>query len=415
MTDEKKKKSPWSLLSSKLKGSPNSSPGMFSSTSKDPLKSVDEAFDEYILGDTKEEEEEATTSFNSYSLSSLLKKDKEIGEVPSIFELLFTYLLKNGLNEKEIFTKETNHINMEKVSKVIAGLENYKIKLEKFQLPVIGFVFKKFLKDLKYPVIPFDLHEQYMTLYSSEKEYYSDSNIEMLIFKIRKVNESLPSVNAAVLKRTIELLHVMVQNGTRNDTSSIQLSKIFGKLIFHPKNNIHKCFQHVMIMIRFYNDIFQNGIESKYDFKFSGPLGSEEILFVFDDSYDEIVSDSKSKSKKAGISLGSKEKISKKAVMKGTVKHKNNFTHKWHSVYLYLRVDKALVYNSKEEFKDGKKQIYSFALDGAVIEDIEDYKGHQFCFSVFAHNVDYKFEAPTNESREDWKKCFIEVMNGKFA
>jgi hypothetical protein len=414
MTDEKKK-SGWNLLSAKMRNSPSSSPKLFSSTSKDPLKSVDEAFDEYVLGDTKTEDEETTTSFNSYSLSSLLKKDKEIGEVPSMFELLFTHLMKNGLNEKEIFTKELKEIKMEKVSQVISGLENYKIKLDKFQLPIVGFVFKKFLKDLKYPVIPFDLHEQYMTLYSSEKEYYSDSNIEMLIFKIRKVNESLPSVNAAVLKKTIELLHVMVQNGTKNDTSSIQLSKIFGKLIFHPKDNVHKCFQHLMIMIRYYSDIFQDGIETKYDFKFSGPLGSEEILFVFDDSYDELVSESKSKSKKGGISLGTKEKVSKKAVMKGTVKHKNNFTHKWHSVYLYLRIDKALVYNSKEEFKDGKKQIYSFALDGAVIEDIDDYKGHQFCFSVFAHNVDYKFEAPTSESREEWKKYFIEVMNGKFA
>eukprot|EP01080_Neovahlkampfia_damariscottae_P011053 gene11053-3761_t len=405
------KLSGWSLLQTKIKNSPNSSPS-FRSTSRDPIGSVDEAFDDYVMGGVEEEASEFSTNFTASSLSNLMKKDTEPGEVPFIFDVLVSQIIKKGLYEPQLFEKEMKEKDMSKISSIIAGLENRKIKLDKYKIHQIGFTFVQFLKDLKYPVIPKDLHNEFSQIYSKDKIYWSESNIEQVVMKIRKINEKIPTVNGVVLKKTIELLYLIVKNGSKNESSSIQLSKLFGKLLFHPKQNVHHSFQFILIMIRFYEDIFQNGIEKAYDIKFFGSNPSEEILFVFDESYDEII-DEKKKTKQVGISVGfAKEKVSKKAIKRGALKHKNIFTKKWSSCYLVLRVDKVMIFHSKEDFKNGKKQITSFTLEGAVIDDVADKKDHVFCFSIFSHNVDYIFQASSNEERIEWKENLISVMNG---
>jgi hypothetical protein len=255
---------------------------------------------------------------------------------------------------------------------------------------------------LQLPIVSKHLYDKYVA--SCDRE-----SVEEII----ELNRELPIANYLVLKKTIEMLYLTKENGAENEVNSVKLATIFGELIMRPKDKKsqpHQPKQCCLFLIQNFVEVFKIQEEDKKLWPTLKGLSDDEP-----DEYKfpiEIESNSNGKSFKL-VNIARSETVDKSVKFKGDIVMKNNFTKKWKPCYVILRQDKMIVYNSKEDFKNGKTHIVSLFMEYAVVED-EEVKDHKYTFSIFSRTARYYFECDSLKKKKKWMDTISEHINSKY-
>eukprot|EP01080_Neovahlkampfia_damariscottae_P010286 gene10286-2703_t len=306
------------------------------------------------------------------TLQNILQLPGENKEIPKIVDLITSYINKYCLNENFLFFNDSSRLECDNLIEEIED-DISKFDPRKYSVNILCTVFKRFLFSLQLPVISKHLFDKYV-------DYSDEENVE----QIKELNRELPNVNYLVLRKTIEMLYFIKENGEKNDMNSIKLASIFGDLILRGKKNEsrHKLKQSCLFLIQNFIEIFNVTEDEKKIWPLlSGVADDEPDEYRFPIENENLNLQNQKSFKLINIGIGDVD-IDKTVKFKGEILMKNNFTKKWKSVYIILRQDKLVVFNSKDDWKNGRNHILSLFMEYAVVEDEEDVKDRQFCFSV---------------------------------
>lgn len=364
-------------------------------------------------------EEKKKTNYFGVSLTSIMRMEGEDKNIPRILIAITSHLRYEASRDTEMFREHPSELEISKfVKECNDSIERVFLLRIKHSNTVVADTLVKFLAELPYPLIGEDYYNTFLSY------AFNDKALDSLVKEIHNLNK----LNSEVLRCIMETLYILYQGGKVNGLTSPLLASIFGPLIFKQKNPDyqlrHKECQLCLTFIRNYPYIFKMTEQEKrfcdkcYNGSFPGPLEEEINKYQFKElSEDEIkVLKKKDSSKKlepttSSVSLGIVRK-KKKQVKKGVIKYKISNT-KWKDIFIILRTDKLVFFNSKQDWKDGVKQFQSLFFKYGVVEK-EEVKDHSYCFSLFCNNLTHYFECKDEEERQDWMRKIVDTINGKY-
>jgi len=138
--------------------------------------------------------------------------------VPLIITQIVLHLQQKGLNVKGLFSTNTSD------SRILELREQFEagelVDLTKQTPEVCGGILKKYLEELKEPIIPFTEETTFLECWKEKDESLRTAEVK------RSIHE-LPIPNQETLKVLISLFHKLQHNTTTNELSSSNLASIF--------------------------------------------------------------------------------------------------------------------------------------------------------------------------------------------
>ena len=163
-------------------------------------------------------------------------------ETPLVFQLLAGYFMSNeaNLGTEGIFRVTGSDIKVRELE-VHMSQGNYSF-LTKVKSPhTVTNYWKRLLREMKEPLIPFDLYEHFESIGTPTNDETTAEDIEnldkIMLLNIKFLLNKLPEINFNTLKFHIEFFRKVVKREVNNRMTSYNVAVTVGPNIFRPKFN----------------------------------------------------------------------------------------------------------------------------------------------------------------------------------
>lgn len=147
--------------------------------------------------------------------------------IPPVVQQTVEFIRGHALDSEGIFRRTANAATMRDVQNRLNNGET--VNFEEFNdVTIAAVTLKTFLRELKEPILTFELYDPVIRLHSQEKD-------EQILQAKRMLREELPEDNYVVLKCILDLLVEVAAHSDKNKMTKVNLAICFGPNLIWPK------------------------------------------------------------------------------------------------------------------------------------------------------------------------------------
>lgn len=147
--------------------------------------------------------------------------------IPPVVQQTVEFIRGHALDSEGIFRRTANAAVLKDVQSRLNNGETINF-VEFNDVTIAAVALKTFLRELKEPILTFELYEPIIRLHGQEKD-------EQLLQAKRMLREELPEVNYTVLKYILDLLVEVAAHSDKNLMTTVNLSICFGPNLIWPR------------------------------------------------------------------------------------------------------------------------------------------------------------------------------------
>ncbi|KAL4232466.1 Rho GTPase-activating protein 1 [Mactra antiquata] len=176
-------------------------------------------------GDLERNNSSLKTQQFGVSLSTIKANYGQV--IPPVVQQTVEFLRCHALDSEGIFRRTANAATLKQVQKRLNDGET--INFEEFNdVTIAAVALKTFLRELKEPILTFELYDPIIRLHGQDKD-------EQILQAKRMLYEELPDDNYQVLKCILDLLSEVAAHSEKNKMTTQNLAICFGPNLIWPK------------------------------------------------------------------------------------------------------------------------------------------------------------------------------------